>query len=172
MDYAPNRDAATYLITEIFPLVQSKVAEARLLVVGRDAPPDLVRLGGRPGVQVTGLVPDVRPYLEQASVFVAPIRFGAGIQNKLLEAMAMALPVIASPVAAEGLCAEGGDRPPVTVVASPTECADRIVERLGATRSDPTPDQVGRAFVERHFVWERSAGRIDAIFASLAGQRP
>ncbi len=167
MDYAPNRDAAHQLIAEIFPRVRQRVPEARLLIVGRDAPPDLVRLGNHPGVTVTGFVPDVRPYLEEAAVFAAPLRFAAGIQNKLLEAMAMGLPVVASSLAADGLRTEEGEQPPLAVADTADAFAGHLVDRLLAARRDPTPDRSGRAYVERHFVWDRSAEKLDQVLSAV-----
>lgn len=170
MDYAPNRDAAMYLIEQILPRVRRSIPDASLFIVGRDAPPELVRAGERAGARVTGLVPDVRPYVEQASVFVAPLRFGAGIQNKLLEAMAMGVPVVASPLAAEGLRTETGETPPITVARTREQFAEAIVRRLIETRSNPAPDDEARHFVERNFVWARSAAMLEQAMASLLGR--
>jgi len=167
MDYAPNADAARYLIEEILPRVRRSVPQAKLWIVGRDAPVELVELGERHGARVTGFVADVRPYLDQASVFVAPLRFGSGIQNKLLEAMAMGVPVVASPLAADGLRTEQGQVPPLAVASSPEEYAEQIVRRLVETERDPAPDLAGRRFVERHFVWSSSAARLERVMESL-----
>lgn len=166
MDYAPNRDAASYLIGEIFPRVRRELPDARLFVVGRDAPPWLVRMGARAGAHVTGLVPDVRPYLEEASVFVAPLRFAAGIQNKLLEAMAMGVPVVTSSLAADGLRTEDGHVPPVAVARTTSEFVERIVRQLAENRRDP--DHEARQYVERHFVWSRSTETLDRVLAAVA----
>lgn len=91
------------------------------------------KAGKRNGVCVSGLVPDVRPYLEQATVFVAPLRFRAGIQNKLLEAMAMGAPVVGSPLAADGLRTEEGEVPPLSVASTREEYAELVVQRLDET---------------------------------------
>jgi hypothetical protein len=170
MDYPPNSDAARYLIEEIFPRVTRSIPRAKLLVVGRDAPPELVKAGERHGASVTGFVPDVRPYLEQASVFAAPLRFGAGIQNKLLEAMAMGVPVVASPLAADGLRTEEGEVPPVAVAKTRDEWVELIVERLRETERDPAPHLEGRRFVEQNFVWARSTAKLERVIASVIGR--
>src|SRR5206468_215326 len=140
MEYPPNTDAALYLIEEILPLVQRTVPAAQALIVGRDPPARLRSAGQRPGVTVTGFVDDVRPYLERATVFAAPLRFGAGIQNKVLEAMAMEVPVVASPLAADGLRTEDGAQPPLDVARTTEEFADRIARRLLEAQRDPAPD--------------------------------
>src|SRR5262249_35119838 len=140
MDYPPNTDAALYLVETILPLVQRAIPDARALIVGRDPPARLARAGQRPGVTVTGFVDDVRPYLEQATVFAARLRSGAGIQNKVLEALAMELPVIASPLAADGLRTEDGQTPPAQIVRGVQEFADQIVRALRERASNPAPD--------------------------------
>jgi glycosyltransferase involved in cell wall biosynthesis len=170
MDYAPNSDAAFHLIQEILPLVRKTVPSAKLFIVGRDAQPDLLRAGAENDVCVTGLVPDVRPYLEQATVFAAPLRFGAGIQNKLLEAMAMGVPVVASPLAADGLRTEDGVLPPLSVARSKEEHAAEIVRSLVAARTDRAPDLEARRYVERHFDWGRGARKLEQVMASLVGR--
>jgi sugar transferase (PEP-CTERM/EpsH1 system associated) len=167
MDYPPNTDAALYLIEEIMPLVQYAMPEARALIVGRDPPPQLAKAGQRPGVKVTGFVDDVRPYLEQATVFAAPLRFGAGIQNKVLEAMAMETPVVASPLAADGLRTEDGQQPPAQIARSAQEFADLIIQHLRSRDANPAPDRVARRYLESHFVWRRSAEKLDQVLDSV-----
>jgi glycosyltransferase involved in cell wall biosynthesis len=167
MHYPPNVDAALVLADSVLPLVRRRIPEARVDIVGRDPAPSLLALAGRPGVRVTGYVPDVRPYLEAASVFAAPLRFGAGIQNKLLEALAMELPVVASTLAVDGLRA-GEASPPALVADDPATMADRIVEVLETVRRDPAPNAAGRAYVESLFRWEESGRRLDAILRSVA----
>jgi len=167
MDYPPNTDAALYLIEEILPLLQRAVPDARVLIVGRDPTPRLVRAGQRPGVTVTGFVDDVRPYLEQATVFAAPLRFGAGIQNKVLEAMAMEVPVVASPLAADGLRTEDGQQPPVAVARAAQEFADLIGRCLRDRAGDPAPDSAARRYVESHFVWRRSGEKLEQVIDSV-----
>ena len=109
MDYRPNIDAVRWFATDILPLIRRCHPAARFAIVGR-APTDEVRaLADLPGVAVTGEVPDVRPWLAAADAVVAPLLLARGIQNKLLEAMAMARPVVASAAAAEGIDATPGD---------------------------------------------------------------
>jgi sugar transferase (PEP-CTERM/EpsH1 system associated) len=103
MDYAPNIDAVRWFAAEVLP----RVAAARFAIVGRN-PPDAVRRLAGERVIVTGSVPDVRSWLAAADVVAAPLRIARGIQNKVLEAMAMARPVVASPAAFEGIEVEPG----------------------------------------------------------------
>ncbi|MBO9694948.1 MAG: TIGR03087 family PEP-CTERM/XrtA system glycosyltransferase [Sphingopyxis sp.] len=109
MDYRPNIDAVRWFARDILPLIRRRHSLARFAIVGR-APTDEVRaLGTLPGVTVTGEVPDVRPWLAAADAVVAPLLLARGVQNKLLEAMAMARPVVASAAAATGIDAMPGE---------------------------------------------------------------
>lgn len=168
MNYAPNADAALRLVRDILPRVQSEFPQARALIVGHSPRPALAAERERPGVTVTGWVDDVRPYLEQATLFVAPLRFGAGIQNKLLEAMAMQVPVIASPLAADGLRTEDGAAPPVRVAETAEEFAAAIAEELRARAAIPVPDADARRFVAAHFDWRVSAWRVHRVLETVA----
>jgi len=170
MDYPPNVDAAVHLVTEILPRVQAAYPSARVTIVGRDPAPSVSALADRPGVTVTGFVEDVRPFLERAAVFAAPIRFGAGIQNKVLEALAMEVPVVASPLAAEGLRTERGDVPPIDIAADPASFAERIVERLRGAADGAVADERARAYVSEHFDWGRNAAKLEAILIDVAAQ--
>lgn len=108
MDYRPNVDAVRWFATDILPLIRKRHGQACFAIVGR-APGDEVRaLEKLPGITVTGEVPDVRPWLVAADAVVAPLLLARGVQNKLLEAMAMARPVVASAAAAEGIDATPG----------------------------------------------------------------
>jgi len=109
MDYRPNIDAVRWFAADILPQVRARHPQVRFAIVGR-APTDEVRaLGVLPGVTVTGEVPDVRPWLATAAAVVAPLLLARGVQNKLLEAMAMARPVVGSPAAATGIDAVDGE---------------------------------------------------------------
>ena len=172
MDYPPNTDAALFLAREVLPRVRAEIPGAHLSIVGRDPVDELIRAGEDPGVTVTGLVPDVRPYLAAAAVFAAPLRFGSGIQNKVLEALAMNVPTVASPNAAGGLVTVDGARPPLTVASAtdPAEFAGALVSGLRAATADPTPPTDGRAFVERNFSWERSGELLDRALRDAAAR--
>jgi polysaccharide biosynthesis protein PslH len=170
MSYGPNEDAALRLATEVWPIVRERRPEARLLVVGTSPRARLTSVGGRDGVEVTGSVADMREYLEQATVFAAPIRYGAGIQNKLLEALAMQLPVVASTNAADGLVIDG-EPPPVHVTDALDHMAEIIVAELAAADLDPTPVETNRTWVADRFDWDVSADRIDGILRRLVEAR-
>ncbi|MGE3317636.1 MAG: glycosyltransferase, partial [Planctomycetaceae bacterium] len=166
--YAPNADAAMYLAREIFPKVREAIPGAELLLVGRDPLPELIDYGQRhEGITVTGMVDDMRPYLDRAAVFAAPLRFGAGIQNKVLEALAMNAPTVASPVAADGLQTADGTLPPFDVAKDADEFARAIVRQLTAPQDQ---EGSGRAFVERYFSWKQSGSLLEqALVAAKDG---
>jgi glycosyltransferase involved in cell wall biosynthesis len=123
--------------------------------------PDVAALAADPRVTVTGTVDDIRPFLEEAGVYAAPLRFASGIQNKLLEAMAMAIPVVTTPIAVAGLAAPGGDAPPVRVAVGPEAFAAGILEALAERDANPAPDQVGREYVEARFGWPMAVARLE-----------
>ena len=167
MDYGPNTDAAIHLVDVILPLVHRELPDVRLRIVGRDPTDSLRERGSRTGVTVTGFVDDVRPHLEVAAVFAAPLRYGAGIQNKLLEAMAMEVPCVVSPLAAAGLEVEGGALPPLEVAQQPERFAASVVKALRAAEEDPVPQLTVRGYVERHFSWPAAVSKLEAVLSGL-----
>jgi glycosyltransferase involved in cell wall biosynthesis len=170
MDYPANMDAAEQLVEAILPRVRAELPDARVSIVGRDPAPSVRALADRPGVTVTGFVDDVRPYLERAAVFAAPIRYGAGIQNKVLEALAMEVPVVASPLAAEGLRTERGNLPPVDVARDADGMAALIVARLRLAAEGASAEPALRAYVAEHFDWGRNAARLGEILEDAAAR--
>ena len=131
MDYRPNVDAVRWFAQDILPLIRARQANAGFAIVGRAPTGEVRALAELPGVTVTGEVPDVRPWLASADVVVAPLLLARGVQNKLLEAMAMARPVVASPAAAEGIDAVPGAHLRVA------DGAEAIAEAVLALLGDP-----------------------------------
>jgi polysaccharide biosynthesis protein PslH len=109
MNYRPNSDAIRYFSAEIMPKIRDEISDAELLIVGSNPPRDILAMDGRGGITVTGTVPDVRPYMEQASVYVAPLRFGSGIKLKILEAMAFGKAIVTTGIGAEGIDIRNGE---------------------------------------------------------------
>jgi glycosyltransferase involved in cell wall biosynthesis len=164
MNYAPNEDAALHLIDGILPRVRRSIPDAELLVVGRDPTPALLERSRRlPGVTVTGFVEDLRPYLERAAVCAAPLRFGAGVQNKILEAMAMEVPVATTSIAAAGLRVDGAGEPPLCVADDEERFAASLVRLLQDPEERARLAREGRRFVEDHFVWARQAEELEKL---------
>jgi sugar transferase (PEP-CTERM/EpsH1 system associated) len=168
MDYLPNIDAVRHFSVDILPLVRREVPETVFYIVGLNPSADVKRLGELPGVVVTGSVPDVRPYYAQAGVCVAPLRIGRGIQNKVLQGMAMGLPVVASPLAARGVQGKPGVH--FEVADDATAFVDRVVRLLTQPQSRVDLGRAGRACVEAHYTWEQNLAGLEALLARTAGQ--
>jgi sugar transferase (PEP-CTERM/EpsH1 system associated) len=153
LDYKPNVDAVTWFCKEVWPAILQAHPNARLRLVGRQPVSEVLRLGEVPGVEVVGQVPDVRPHLSWAAVAVAPLRIARGVQNKVLEALAMRKPVVASPQALVGL-RERLDLPALTA-ATPAEWAEYVGRLLGDEPLRRQLGAAGRRYVEAHHSWER-----------------
>ena len=154
-EYEPNRDAALLLAQTIFPTIQQHIPDARLQIVGNAPPPELQALASDT-IEVTGRVADVRPYLAQATVFVCPLRVGAGIKNKVLESLAMGLPTVATPLSVDGIAVQNGQRVLVTTIEN---MADATVRVLRDRALQGTLSQNGRAVIEGHYSWSSVAKR-------------
>ena len=171
MDYGPNADAGTYLLTEILPRVRLALPDAQLTIAGRNPSAKLRALAARSGaVTITGYVDDLRPCLEHAAVFVAPLRFASGMQNKILEAMSMELPVVTSSAAADGLRIAGAGAPPIQVADAPDLFAATVVNLLRDANRRRNLGVLGRAYVQRHFDWERSASQLEACCLAASAE--
>ncbi|MFQ3535832.1 MAG: glycosyltransferase family 4 protein [Aggregatilineales bacterium] len=162
-EYPPNVDAALWLARELFPLIKARCPQAELWLVG-NAPPPALRTCAAPDVHITGHVPTLQPYYARAALFVAPLRFGAGIKNKVLEAMAMALPVIATPLSVDGIAPSEGVRL--------AEHAAEFVEQTCVLLADPSlRRQLGaanRAVIEARYTWSAVADAYEALYAGLS----
>ncbi len=170
MDYFPNVDAVSWFCDEILPQVQSRIPQASLTICGRQPTAVVRRLAERPGVRVTGAVPDTRPYLDAAEVFVAPLRIARGVQNKLLEAMAMGLPCVASSPAWRGTMV-----PPdsgILVADDAVEFADHVVGLLQNAEFRARTAAKARAAAENLFSWDRQMAVLDHVVAAATAWPP
>jgi glycosyltransferase involved in cell wall biosynthesis len=158
MDYVPNVDAVTWFANDILPLIRRFLPTAQFHIVGANPAPSVQALSKIKDVHVTGRVPDVRPYLANATAAVAPMRIARGIQNKVLEAMAMATPVVVSPQALEGIDAVPGTD---LVLADGAAAFAAAVSAL-LTTADDAIGLVARARVERQYSWPSNLARIEA----------
>lgn len=163
MDYYPNQQSMLEFCRDTLPLIRTVRPAAQLKIVGADPPRSIRALATLPGVTVTGTVPDVRPHLGMAAVSVAPLRIARGTQNKILESMAMAVPVVATELAARGVDAVPGEH--LVTADRPRDCADAIL-RLLRDRADR--DRLGRAArarVQSHHDWRASMRKLDGIIS-------
>jgi sugar transferase (PEP-CTERM/EpsH1 system associated) len=162
MGYFPNADAAVYFATQVFPLILQQEPDARFFVVGADPPRRVRRLARLPGVEVTGYVHRIQDYLSLASIAVAPMQAGSGIQNKVLEAMASGTPVVATPNALGGIEAQDGEH---VLVARDTE---GLAEQLIRLLKDPTLRlrlaSSARRLMEESYTWEHAVATLEAVY--------
>ena len=161
MDYYPNQQCMSEFCTQVFPLLRRRRPGLRLFIVGADPSPAVRRLEAVSGVTVTGSVPDVRPYLRRSALTVAPLNIARGTQNKILEAMALGVPVVASTIAAGGVDAIPGEhfltaQTPAEYAAAITGILERRDERARLARA-------GRERMRSHHDWSRSMKRLDGI---------
>jgi len=166
MDYWPNVEAVTSFAHAIFPEIYRRLPGARFWIVGARPAPEVTRLAELPGVTVTGGVPDIRPYLFHAALAVAPLRLARGVQNKVLEAMAMAKPVLASPQAAEGIEARVGKE--LLVAADETEFVRQATRFLRERDSAAAIGAAARSHVLATYAWDSSLSRFDHLLATGA----
>lgn len=169
MDYLPNADAVVHFAERIFPRIRAAAPTARFVVVGKHPTRAVRRLAERPGVTVTGAVLDVRPYLRRAAVAVAPLRIARGVQNKVLEAMASGLPVVATTAAHRGLEAVPGRD--LLVEDDPARFADAVVRLLRAPLARAVLGAAARRFVERHHSWRATAEAVERAVEAVAAAR-
>ena len=152
MDWEPNIDAAVYFARNVLPRVRRSRPMARFLVAGRDPSPELrAQLRGEPGVAFSGTVPDIRPYLTKACLVVVPLRVGSGTRLKILEAWAMAKPVLSTTVGAEGLPARDGEN--IAIADSAEDMAARAVDLLTRAKERERLGMMGQQMAEDRFSW-------------------
>jgi polysaccharide biosynthesis protein PslH len=164
MDYRPNIEAVADFAHNAFPAIRAAHPETSFAIVGRNPTQAVVDLSMLPGVMVTGAVDDVRTWLAGADAVVAPLRIARGIQNKVLEAMAMARPVLASSAAAEGIDAKDGEH--FRVAASVDEEARIVSELLADNDARQRLGQAARAHVMAHYGWEAQLAGLDGIMGN------
>jgi sugar transferase (PEP-CTERM/EpsH1 system associated) len=164
MDYAPNIDGVRWFAREIFPAVRRVFPHAIFQIVGAKPTVEVLALAKLPGVEVTGAVPDIRPYLFAAAAIVAPLRIARGIQNKVLEGMAVGRPMIATPQALDGIDAEIGRD--VLVAANREDFAAAVIDVL-AGDVPANLGAAGRDYVVAHHQWREKLASLDELIAAV-----
>ncbi len=166
-EYAPNQDAARILVGRVLPQVRPAYPKARLQLVGAN-PPDWLLDRARGHIEVTGRVPDVAPYLARATVFVCPLRIGAGLKNKVLEALAMGIPVVATPLSVDGIDVRGGES---ALIAEVDDIAGKTIELLGDSARRQRLSHNGRALIQARYSWERTAASYEQLYEEICSAR-
>ena len=159
MDYWPNVDAVTHFAKTILPALRQRLPAARFFIVGSNPPPEVTALAA-PDVTVTGRVPDVRPYVAHAAAVVAPLRIARGVQNKVLEGMAMGKPVIGSTEALTGITAEIGKE---FLLADTTQAFVDAIVLAATTEQGKIVGRQARLRMTADYGWSRNLARLDQL---------
>jgi sugar transferase (PEP-CTERM/EpsH1 system associated) len=170
MDYFPNVDAVHYFCDKVFPIVRDSVPQAQFYIVGRNPTRRVKELGRQPNVTVTGMVADVRPYLCQATVAVAPFQLARGVQNKILEAMAVGLPVVGTAETFKGLGATEEDG--IRIANDPASFARHVISFLQSDAESLRRFAVQtRSYVEQHHRWEDQGKKLERIMDEVVRKK-
>jgi sugar transferase (PEP-CTERM/EpsH1 system associated) len=162
MSYHANIAAVEDLVLKIMPQVWTKQPDAHLYIVGKDPSPAVQALGEQAHVTVTGSVPDMRPYLAEAAAAISTVRYGVGIQNKVLEAMAMGTPVVCSAQASSALKTVNGED--LLVGDSAEAIANQIVDLLDSADLRARIGAAGRKYVEKYHTWDSAAAQFEMLY--------
>lgn len=169
MSYHANVTMALYLVDEIMPLVWARCPDVRVTIVGKDPPPAVLALAQHPQVTVTGTVPDVRPYLQRATVAAAPVSYAAGVQNKVLEAMACGTPVVATAQATSSLQAVPGRD--FLLANGASQFAEQILALIDDPAKCKAVGKAGQQYVNKYHNWGAVAARLESIYRQVIEQR-
>jgi len=165
MSYHANISMVKYLVDEIMPLIWQHRPNVCLVIVGKDPPSDIKKMGENPLIRVTGTVKDIRPYLWKANVAVAPLVYGAGVQNKILEAMAIGLPVVST---AKALMSLGVvPQRDILIGDTPQEFSDKVLHLLENQDLREKVGEAGRAYVGEQHEWSRISEQLVQIYSGL-----
>lgn len=167
MNYYPNIDGIQYFVKEILPEIRRVLPNVELRVVGAHPPPAIRRLNKIPGIVVTGQVKDVRPFLRDAHVSIAPLRIARGTQNKILESMAMGIPVVSTQIASKGIQATAGKH--LLVAESSREFTQKVLEVLQNPDLRQTLSKMGRQQVLEAHAWAQSMEILDKVLNGFSG---
>jgi glycosyltransferase involved in cell wall biosynthesis len=164
MDYFPNSEAATFFANRIWPHVRSRLDGAELAIVGANPGPGVLALGELPGVKVTGMVSDVRPYYREALAAVVPLRTGGGTRLKILEAMAAGVPVISTPLGAEGLEVVDEENAMLVDPDDTEGWAARLVSLAQSPARRAELTEAGLRLVQSRYDWENLGSKLVATY--------
>ncbi len=170
MDYYPNAEGVLYFAREVFPLVRQAMPEAQLRIVGSNPSEPIKSLGRTPGIPVTGHVPDVRSHVEATAVSIVPLRIARGTQNKILECMAMGIPVVSSSQAARGIQATPGQH--LLVADGPQEFADRVLDLLRNPALRKQLADAAHQQVQSAHAWPSSLRILDTVLDPSSNGQP
>jgi glycosyltransferase involved in cell wall biosynthesis len=168
LNYPPNATAANFLARRVMPRVRGVCPQARLAIVGRSPPPRVTALAEQEGVEVIGDVPEMRPWLSLAGVYICPMVSGSGIKNKLLEALANGLGCIATPLATQGLAVTPGRE--LFVGSDDEELARHVVTLVRDPHAAAALGRAGRRYVIENHSWESVSRAYERIYLEVLGR--
>jgi len=169
ISYRPNTDAVLYFAREILPLILRERQRARFYVVGMGATEEVQQLAG-PNIVITGEVPDVRPYVQQAAAFVVPLRMGSGTRLKVLEGLAMSKPMVSTTVGCEGICVNHEEH--LLIADEPAAFAGQVIRLLRDHDLGGRLGKAGRALVEQQYSWPSVVQILERLYTDLVGLTP
>lgn len=165
MGWPPNIDGVKYFAEKVFPYIKKKISNAKFWIVGANPAPDVNNLERISGIHVTGTVPDIRPWVWKASVYVSPLRYGMGCKNKILEAMALGAPIVATPKSLTGIPLS--HREHLLIAEGPYEMAEAVCMLLVNKTKGKSLSQKARQYVEENYSWDVIASRFARIYTEL-----
>ncbi|MDA8156888.1 MAG: glycosyltransferase [Actinomycetota bacterium] len=169
LDYAPNADAVLYFSKEIFPRIAAQNPGMDFYVIGRNPTQQIRQLAGNPGIKVVCHAADLRPYYERCFAAVVPLRSGGGTRLKILEAMAMGMPVVTTSVGCEGIDVTDGEN--ILIADSPGEFASNVIKIFSDRNRQVMIGAAARRLVEARYSWEKIGGHLENIYSGLL-ERP
>jgi sugar transferase (PEP-CTERM/EpsH1 system associated) len=161
MDYYANIDGVVWFTKEVLPLIKKEIPNVQFYIVGSNPAREVIELSGNNGATVTGYVPDTREYLNRATVVVVPLRIARGIQNKILEAMAMGIPVVATPQAFEGIEAQPGRD--LVLGDNAEKFAESVIKLMEEVSLRKSFGDNARRIIEKNYCWTKNLSRFDSI---------
>jgi glycosyltransferase involved in cell wall biosynthesis len=169
MFWPPNVSGVLWFAHQVLPLIHRQMPEARFVVVGRNPPPEVQALASDPRIQITGYVDDPTPYLEAAGAFIVPLHAGGGMRVKILDAWLWGLPIVSTPIGAEGIEVQDGSN---ILMATDAPAFAQATLRL---LTDPVLNKQlrthGRAWVEAHYAWQVAYSKVNEVHARLLGKQ-
>lgn len=165
MSYHANVSMVLYFVNEILPRIRYQRPDVELWIVGKDPPREILTLAENPGITVTGTVPDIRPFLMQATLAIVPLTYGAGVQNKVLEAMACGTPVVSSPIAVSALKIVPEEE--VLIGENPETFAHAVLSLIENQEQQRELGEAGRRYVARNHRWPHIAEQLESIYDEI-----
>ncbi|OQA42882.1 MAG: D-inositol-3-phosphate glycosyltransferase [Chloroflexi bacterium ADurb.Bin325] len=169
MFWPPNIQGVLWFARQVLPLVHRRVPEARFVIAGKNPPPEVVALGADPRIEVAGYVPDPVPCLEASDVFIVPLHTGGGMRVKIVDAWLRGLPVVSTPIGAEGIESRDGEN--ILIAATPEAFADATIRLLADPALNARLRADGRRWAEERYSWQTVYRRVDEVYARLLDRK-